>query len=38
MTYLDFEQPIQDIETELIKLKEVEEKSKVDLKDKILEL
>jgi len=38
MTYLDFEQPIQDIETELIKLKEVEEKSKVDLKDKIGEL
>lgn len=38
MTYLDFEQPIQDIETELIKLKEVEEKSKVDLTDKIKEL
>lgn len=38
MTYLDFEQPIQDIENELIKLKEVEEKSKVDLKDKIKEL
>ena len=38
MTYLDFEKPIQDIETELIKLKEVAEKSKVDLTDKIKEL
>lgn len=38
MTYLDFEKPIQDIETELIKLKEVAAKSKVDLTDKIREL
>ncbi len=38
MTYLDFEKPIQDLETELEKLKEVSEKSKVDLTDKIKEL
>jgi acetyl-CoA carboxylase carboxyl transferase subunit alpha len=38
MTYLDFEKPIQDLETELIKLKEVSSKSKVDLTDKIKEL
>jgi acetyl-CoA carboxylase carboxyl transferase subunit alpha len=38
MTYLDFEKPIQDMEAELIKLKEVAEKSKVDLTDKIKEL
>jgi acetyl-CoA carboxylase carboxyl transferase subunit alpha len=38
MTYLDFEKPIQDLENELIKLKEVSAKSKVDLKDKIAEL
>ena len=38
MTYLDFEKPIQDIETEKIKLEEVASKSKVDLKDKIAEL
>jgi acetyl-CoA carboxylase carboxyl transferase subunit alpha len=38
MTYLDFEKPIQDLETELIKLKEVSAKSKVDLTDKIKEL
>src|SRR3954467_3891394 len=38
MTYLDFEKPIQDLETELIKLKEVASKSKVDLADKIKEL
>lgn len=38
MTYLDFEKPIQDIEAELIKLKEVASKSKVDLTDKIKEL
>ncbi|MES2678602.1 MAG: acetyl-CoA carboxylase carboxyltransferase subunit alpha [Bacteroidota bacterium] len=38
MTYLDFEKPIQDIEAEKIKLEEVASKSKVDLKDKILEL
>lgn len=38
MTYLDFEKPIQDIETEKIKLEEVASKSKVDLKDKIQEL
>jgi acetyl-CoA carboxylase carboxyl transferase subunit alpha len=38
MTYLDFEKPIQDMEEELIKLKEVASKSKVDLADKIKEL
>lgn len=38
MTYLDFEKPIQDLENELTKLKEVSVKSKVDLKDKIAEL
>lgn len=38
MTYLDFEKPIQDMEGELAKLKEVAEKSKVDLSDKIKEL
>jgi acetyl-CoA carboxylase carboxyl transferase subunit alpha len=38
MTYLDFEKPIQDLETELAKLKEVASKSKVDLNDKIREL
>lgn len=38
MTYLDFEKPIQDLENELTKLKEVSAKSKVDLTDKIKEL
>ncbi len=38
MTYLDFEKPIQDLETELTKLKEIAAKSKVDLSDKIKEL
>jgi acetyl-CoA carboxylase carboxyl transferase subunit alpha len=38
MTYLDFEKPIQDLEAEVIKLKEVASKSKVDLSDKIREL
>ena len=38
MTYLDFEKPVQDLETELEKLKEVAAKSKVDLGDKIKEL
>ena len=38
MTYLDFEKPVQDLEAELTKLKEVASKSKVDLKDKITEL
>lgn len=38
MTYLDFEKPIQDLEGELVKLKEVSSKSKVDLTDKIKEL
>ena len=38
MTYLDFEKPIQDLETELNKLKDVATKSKVDLTDKIKEL
>jgi acetyl-CoA carboxylase carboxyl transferase subunit alpha len=38
MTYLDFEKPIQDLEIELEKLKEVASKSKVDLNDKIKEL
>lgn len=38
MTYLDFEKPIQDLETELAKLKDVAAKSKVDLTDKISEM
>lgn len=38
MTYLDFEKPIQDLETELTKLREVAAKSKVDLTEKIAEL
>jgi acetyl-CoA carboxylase carboxyl transferase subunit alpha len=38
MAYLDFEKPIQDLESELIKLKEISSKSKVDLADKIEEL
>jgi acetyl-CoA carboxylase carboxyl transferase subunit alpha len=38
MTYLDFEKPIQDLEGEITKLKEVAAKSKVDLSDKIKEL
>jgi acetyl-CoA carboxylase carboxyl transferase subunit alpha len=38
MTYLDFEKPVQDLEHELNKLKEVASKSKVDLTDKIKEL
>lgn len=38
MTYLDFEKPIQDLEEELAKLKEVASNSKVDLVDKIKEL
>ncbi len=38
MTYLDFEKPIQELESELSKLKEVASKSKVDLSDKISEL
>jgi acetyl-CoA carboxylase carboxyl transferase subunit alpha len=38
MTYLDFEKPIQDLESELGKLKELVPKSKVDLSDKIKEL
>src|SRR4051812_46767454 len=38
MTYLDFEKPIQDLEEELEKLKELAVKSKVDLSDKIKEL
>lgn len=38
MTYLDFEKPIQDLESELTKLKEVSAKSKVDLTEKIKEL
>lgn len=38
MTYLDFEKPVQDLEQELTKLKEVAAKSKVDLSDKIAEL
>lgn len=38
MTYLDFEKPIQDLETELAKLKDVAAKSKVDLTDKINEM
>lgn len=38
MTYLDFEKPIQDLEGELVKLKEVNAKSKVKLDDKVKEL
>lgn len=38
MVYLDFEKPIQDLEEEIIKLKEVASKSKVDLTEKIKEL
>jgi acetyl-CoA carboxylase carboxyl transferase subunit alpha len=38
MTYLDFEKPIQDMEGELAKLRELASKSKVDLSDKIAEL
>jgi acetyl-CoA carboxylase carboxyl transferase subunit alpha len=38
MTYLDFEKPIQDMEVELTKLKEIGLKSKVNLDDKIKEL
>ncbi|HQQ94796.1 MAG TPA: acetyl-CoA carboxylase carboxyltransferase subunit alpha [Bacteroidia bacterium] len=38
MTYLDFEKPIQDLEEDLVKLKEMASKSKVDLSDKIAEL
>ncbi|MBA2612133.1 MAG: acetyl-CoA carboxylase carboxyltransferase subunit alpha [Bacteroidetes bacterium] len=38
MIYLDFEKPIQDLEEEITKLKEVASKSKVDLTEKIKEL
>ena len=38
MTHLDFEKPIQDLEGELVKLKEVNAKSKVKLDDKVKEL
>jgi len=38
MTFLDFEKPIQDLDAELTKLKDVAVKSKVDLTDKIKEL
>ena len=38
MTYLDFEKPIQELETEVFKLKEIASKSKVNLDDKIKEL
>ncbi|MDP3556454.1 MAG: acetyl-CoA carboxylase carboxyltransferase subunit alpha [Bacteroidota bacterium] len=38
MVYLDFEKPIQDLEEEITKLKEVASKSKVDLTEKIKEL
>jgi len=38
MTYLDFEKPIQELENELNKLKELAKKSKVDLADKIAEM
>ena len=38
MTYLDFEKPIQDLEIELTKLKDISVKSKVNLDDKIKEL
>lgn len=38
MIYLDFEKPIQDLEEEITKLKEVASKSKVDLTEKIKEM
>lgn len=38
MIYLDFEKPIQDLEEEITKLKEVASKSKVDLSEKIKEM
>ena len=38
MIYLDLEKPIQDLEDEITKLKEVASKSKVDLTEKIKEL
>lgn len=38
MTYLDFEKPIEEIEKELEKLREVSTKSKVDLSKSVLEL
>lgn len=38
MIYLDFEKPIEELEGEIEKLKEVATKSKVDLNDKIAEL
>jgi len=38
MTFLDFEKPIQDLDAELTKLKDVADKSKVDLTEKIKEL
>lgn len=38
MTYLDFEKPIEELEKELQKLKDVAEKSKVDVGPSILEL
>jgi len=38
MIYLDFEKPIQDLEEEITKLREVASKSKVDLSEKIKEM
>lgn len=38
MIYLDFEKPIQDLEEEIVKLKDVASKSKVDLTEKIAEM
>jgi acetyl-CoA carboxylase carboxyl transferase subunit alpha len=38
MTYLDFEKPIEELEKELVKLKEVAAKSKVDVSSSITEL
>ena len=38
MTYLDFEKPIEDLEKELVKLREVAVKSKVDVSSSISEL
>jgi len=38
MNYLDFEKPIEELENQLIKLKEVQEKSKVDLSASIQDL
>jgi len=38
MNYLDFEKPIEELESQLIKLKEIQEKNKVDLSPSIKDL